>query len=147
MKYKNVKYIEWLSADELHAASQEWLSDLKFTLDEHRFFEDLITEYTSLLIKDNQFPSSKALIEDIDASKKQNIILIEAVQTHENELKVMLDGINELKKEDAYTNEHFQLVSIIGDFMKSYNTLKQKMFTIIKDLKKQDKRNRLIDKK
>ena len=147
MIHKNAKYIEWLSADELHAASQEWLSDLKFTLDEHRFFEDLITEYTSLLIKDDQFASSKALIEELDASKKQNIILIEAVQTHENELKVMLDGINELKKENAYTKEHFQLVTIIGEFMKSYNTLKQNMFTVIKDLKKQDKQNRLIDKK
>ena len=147
MIHKNAKYIEWLSADELHAASQEWLSDLKFTLDEHRFFEDLITEYTSLLIKDDQFASSKALIEELDASKKQNIILIEAVQTHENELQVMLDGINELKKENAYTKEHFQLVTIISEFMKSYNTLKQNMFTVIKDLKKQDKQNRLIDKK
>lgn len=147
MIHKNAKYIEWLSADELHAASQEWLSDLKFTLDEHRFFEDLITEYTSLLIKDDQFASSKALIEELDASKKQNIILIEAVQTHENELQVMLDGINELKKENAYTQEHFQLVTIISEFIKSYNTLKQNMFTVIKDLKKQDKQNRLIDKK
>ncbi len=147
MIHKNVKYIEWLSADELHAASQEWLSDLKFTLDEHRFFEDLITEYTSLLIKDDQYASSKALIEALDESKKKNTILIAAVQTHENELKVMLDGINELKKEDAYTKEHFELVTIIGDFMKTYNSLKLRMFTLIKSLKKQDKRNRIIDKR
>lgn len=147
MIHKNVKYIEWLSADELHAASQEWLSDLKFTLDEHRFFDDLITEYTSLLIKDDQYASSKALIEELDDSKKKNSILIAAVQTHENELKVMLDGINELKKEDAYTKEHFELVTIIGDFMKTYNSLKLRMFTLIKSLKKQDKRNRIIDKR
>lgn len=147
MIHKNVKYIEWLSADELHAASQEWLSDLKFTLDEHRFFDDLITEYTSLLIKDDQYASSKALIEELDDSKKKNSILIAAVQTHENELKVMLDGINELKKEDAYTKEHFKLVTIIGDFMKTYNSLKLRMFTLIKSLKKQDKRNRIIDKR
>ena len=147
MIHKNAKYIEWLSADELHAASQEWLSELKFTFDEHRFFEDLITEYTCLLIKDDQFPSSKALIEDIDASKKQNILLIEAVQTHENELQIMLDGINELKKEDAYTKEHFQLVTIISDFMNSYKSIKKRMFSLISELKKQDKKNRLIDKK
>ncbi|MBO6607507.1 hypothetical protein [Psychroserpens sp.] len=147
MLYKNAKYIEWLSADELHAASQEWLSELKFALDEHRFFDDLITEYTRLLIKEEQFPSSKILIEELDASKKQNILLIEAVQTHENELKIMLDGIDELKKEDAYTKDHYELSLLIREFLSAFKSLKQNTFSVIIELKKQDKHNRFIDKK
>ena len=37
-----VRYVEWLSPEEMHKASQSWLSELQFIKDEHLFFEDLI---------------------------------------------------------------------------------------------------------
>ena len=143
----HARYIEWLSADEMHNASQDWLSELKFIGDEHLFFEDLVTSYTLQLIEGKKFTESKALIEAINKSKKRNILLIEAVQTHENDLQIMVDGVNELKKEDAYTKEHLQLVTIINDFLSDYKTLKLKLFDTIKTIKKEEKQKHLIDKK
>ena len=37
-----VKYLEWLSADEMYEESKKWLSELSFIKDEHLFFEDII---------------------------------------------------------------------------------------------------------
>lgn len=143
----HARYIEWLSADEMHNDSQDWLSELKFMSDEHLFFEDLVTSYTLQLIEGKKFAESKALIEAINKSQKRNKLLIEAVQTHENDLQIMVDGVNELKKEDAYTKEHLQLITIINDFLSDYKTLKLKLFNTIKTIKKEEKQKHLIDKK
>jgi len=35
------RYVEWLSAEEMHKGSQEWLSELRFIKDEHLFLKIL----------------------------------------------------------------------------------------------------------
>lgn len=140
-------YIEWLSADQMHEASKEWLSELRFIRDEHLFFEDLITTFTSELIDLKKFSDNKEVIEAINLSQKQNALLIEAVKTHENDLQIMVDGINQIKGEAAYTKEHKNLTDIINGFLKDYKQLKTQIFDIIKTIKKEDKQKHLIDKK
>ena len=98
-----VKYVEWLSAEEMHDASKEWLSELRFIKDEHLFFEDLITTYTSLIIESGKFSDTTEIADAINKSEKQNNLLIEAVKVHENKLQIMVDGIDQLKEEKAYT--------------------------------------------
>ncbi len=38
-QHTSSKYVEWLSAEQMHLASKEWLSELLFIKDEHLFFE------------------------------------------------------------------------------------------------------------
>ncbi|WP_299336454.1 hypothetical protein [uncultured Psychroserpens sp.] len=140
-------YIEWLSADEMHEASKEWLSELYFIQDEHLFFEDLITTFTSQLISGDKFSDSKALIDDIKKSQTQNNLLIEAIKTHENDLQIMVDGIDQIKEENYYTKEHKNLVGIINSFLNDYKHLKSRLFEIVKTIKKEEKLKHLIDKK
>ncbi|WP_435412727.1 hypothetical protein [Psychroserpens mesophilus] len=140
-------YTEWLSADQMHEASKEWLSELQFVRDEHRFFEDLITTFTSQLIALDTFSDNKEIIDAINRSHKQNNTLIEAVKTHENELQIMVDGINQLDREKAYAKEHRDLIYTISDFLKHYKSLKSQLFDIIKTIKKEEKQRHLIDKK
>ncbi len=140
-------YIEWLSADQMHEASTEWLSELRFIKDEHTFFEDLITTFTSQLIESGQFSDNMEIIDAINRSEKQNNVLIEAIKIHENELKIMMDGIDQLEEEKTYTKEHRDLTMLIAEFLKEYKSLKTQLFDIIKSIKKEEKQNHLIDKK
>ncbi|WP_298895286.1 hypothetical protein [uncultured Psychroserpens sp.] len=140
-------YIEWLSADQMHEASKEWLSELNFIKDEHRFFEDLITTYTSQLIAPKRFSDTKEIIDELYKSQKQNDLLIEVVKTHENELQIMVDGVDQIKEESAYTKAHKGLVDIINEFLKDYKTLKTQLFDLIKNMKREEKQDHQIDKK
>ncbi|NND11798.1 MAG: hypothetical protein HKN96_11365, partial [Flavobacteriaceae bacterium] len=53
------RYVEWLSAEEMHNASREWLSELRFMKDEHHFYEDLITSFTMQMLEQDKFPENK----------------------------------------------------------------------------------------
>lgn len=140
-------YVEWLSADQMHEASKEWLSELRFIRDEHHFFEDLITTFTSLIIETGKFSDTKEIIDAINRSHKRTNLLIEVVKTHENDLQIMVDGIDQLEQEKAYTKEHRGLIITIADFLKEYKSLKLQIFDIIKNIKKEEKQKHLIDKK
>ncbi|NEV94961.1 hypothetical protein G3567_12510 [Psychroflexus sp. YR1-1] len=147
MKTSQLKYVEWLDAEEMHEASKEWLSELNFIKDEHVFFEDLVTKFTPQLIAYGKFSSNKEIIDAINRSQKQNNTLIEAVKIHENELQIMVDGIDQLEEEKAYTKEHSDLIVAITEFLKEYKSLKTQLFDIIKNIKKEDKNRHLLDRK
>ncbi|KAA5826246.1 hypothetical protein FPF71_05375 [Algibacter amylolyticus] len=143
---KHLRYAEWLNAEEMHEASKEWLSELNFIKDEHLFFEDLVTEFTSQLIALGNFSSVKEVIDAINRSDKVNNQLLEAVRNHENKLQIMVDGVDELDLEKAYIKEHSNLIVSINKFLKEYRVLKTQLFNIIKIIKKEDKSKHLLDK-
>ncbi|WP_178988335.1 hypothetical protein [Winogradskyella schleiferi] len=143
----HLRYVEWLSPEEMHDTSKEWLSELNFIKDEHLFFEDLVTQFTSQLIAFGNFSSIKEIIDTINRSQKQNNTLIEAVKLHENELQIMVDGINQVKEEKAYVKEHSDLIIAMTEFLKDYKSLKTQLFDIIKTIKKEDKNRHLLDRK
>ncbi len=144
--HANIRYVEWLSTDDMYKASQEWLSELRFIKDEHLFFDDLIKSFTLQLIKPGQFSKSKKIIDVIDTSQKRNNLLIEAVKTHLNELQIMVDGIDQPKEEEAYKEEHRNLIIIINNYFKEYRMLKTQVFSLIKGIKRSEKQERLIDR-
>lgn len=146
-KHTNLRYVEWLSAEEMHEASKNWLSELNFIKDEHLFFENLVTQFTPQLIALDNFSNNKEIIDAINRSQKQNHTLIEAIKIHENELQIMVDGINQLEEEKAYTKEHSDLIIAMTDFLKEYKSLKTQLFEIIKNIKKDDKNRHLLDRK
>lgn len=141
------RYIEWLSAEEMHKHSQDWLSELRFIRDEHLFFEDLIKSYTLQMIDPEKFSHNKEIIDAINRSQKKNNLLIEALKVHENELEIMLDGIDQPKQEEAYKKEHRGLIVEVNQFKKDYIMLKKQLFDIIKTIKKDEKNRRLLDRK
>lgn len=131
----------------MHETSKEWLSELNFIKDEHLFFEDLVTQFTSQLLAFDNFSNNKEIVDAINRSQKRNNTLIEAIKIHENELQVMVDGIDQLEEEKAYTKEHSDLIIATTDFLKEYRTLKTQLFDIIKNIKKEDKNRHLLDRK
>ena len=143
----HARYIEWLSPEEMHKGSKEWLSELEFVKDEHLFFEDLIKSFTLQLIKPEKFAHNKEIIDAINKSQKRNNLLIEAVTLHESALHIMVDGIDQLNEEEAYKKEHRGLIIKINEFLKHYRSLKMQLFDIVKKIKKEEKIRLLIDRR
>ncbi|RNC87754.1 MAG: hypothetical protein ED556_00770 [Winogradskyella sp.] len=147
METIQAKYIEWLSAEEMHKGSQLWLSELEFIKDEHLFFEHLIKSHTLQLIDPEKFSHNTQVIDAVNTSQRQTIQLIDLVKQHENALGIMVDDVDQPNEEEVYKKEHRTLINKINEFKKHYQCLKKQLFGIVKDIKKQEKQRRLLDTK
>ena len=100
------KYAEWISAEQMHEDSKEWLSELLFIKDEHLFFDDLIKSFTLQLLEPEKFSDNIEIIDILNKSEKRNNLLIEAIRVHENDLQIIVDGVNQLNEEKVYKKSH-----------------------------------------
>jgi hypothetical protein len=142
---KKYNYIEWLGADEMHEASVGWFSELKFIRDEQLFLNNLIKSFTIQLIDSNVFQDSKKVIEQLQQLEKDIIPLLKMVQTHENQLEIMVDDIDQLKMEKAYFETHKELQILINEYSLRYREIKQRLFRLVSTLMKKDKQKRLLN--
>jgi hypothetical protein len=141
----NTNFIKWLSAEDLHTDSKEWILELEFLNDEYLFFIDLIKWYTLQLIDFQDYSVSKKITENLSNSKKTNDELYKLVRKHENNLEILVDGINQLKEEKAYKEEHKTLLFLVKNHLKEHRELKLNLFDILKKIKKLEKQKRIID--
>jgi hypothetical protein len=138
------KYIEWLNAELMHEESSRWLSELRFIKDEEHFFEDLIKLFTLQLIDLKNFTSSKEIVAAIKSLRIKNTELINAIIIHEKELKIMVDGKNQLKEEAIYKDKHRELLIAVKKYFREYRKLKSLVFKTIKSVMKIEKQKRLL---
>ena len=87
---------------------------------------------------------SKKIIDQLSTSQKETDILINTIVNHEKGLKIMVDGINQLKEENAYKDEHGKLIIKVSRFLEKYRALKSQLFTLIKSIIKEGKQKRLL---
>ena len=138
------KFVEWFSADVMHENSNKWLSELRFINDELLFFDDIIKSYTLQLIDSKHFNESKKLVDELGALHKKTNNLIRIIQTHANDLKIMVNGIDQPKEEDSYKNEHREIMIKVNKFIKKCRTTKKELFELIKNILKEQKQKRLL---
>lgn len=138
------KYIEWLNAELMHEESTRWLSELRFIKDEDHFFEDLIKLFTLQLIDSKNFTKSKELVSQIKRLRIKNAELINAIIIHEKELKIMVDGKNQLKEEALYKEKHRDILIAVKKYFKAYRNLKSQIFKTIKGVMKIEKQKLLL---
>lgn len=147
MKTKEVKikkYEAWLSSETMHKGSINWLSELRFAKDEALFFDDLVKSYTLQLIDSEHFAESKKIVDQLSVLQKETNVLIDVVVKHERGLKIMVDGIDNIKEENAYKEEHGKLIIIISEFLNKYRTIKSQLFALVKSIIKEGKQKRLL---
>lgn len=142
---KKAKYVEWLSAEVMHKATNNWLSELKFFKDEQVFFDDLVKFYTLQLIDSKHFSESKRLIDQLGEIEKKTNLFINDIETHQNELQIMVDGIDQPKEEESYKKEHRDLIIRVSKFQKEYRMFKKQLFVLIKEIIKESKQKMLLD--
>ena len=136
--------IEFLSAEEMHEASLGWLRELEFIKDEHLFFEDMITYFSLQLIQNKGFEQNVEIIDIINASQKMNNSLIKIIKKHDKNLRLLVDGIDQIKEETIYKQEHRNLIEVINEHLKEYKSLKTQLFAIIKGVIKKEKQKKLM---
>jgi len=76
--------------------------------------------------------------------QKNTDTLIKNVMKHEKDLEIMVDGINEVQKENAYKDLHTKLIITINNFFNKYRIFKTQLFSLIKDIIKEGKQKRLL---
>ncbi|MDU8885708.1 hypothetical protein RXV94_06015 [Yeosuana sp. MJ-SS3] len=143
-KDKQLKYEEWLSAENMHETSQKWLSELEFIKDECLFFDDLIKSYTLQMLDSKHFVESKKMIDKLSSNQKETDNKIKSIKAHERELKIMVDGIDQLKEEAVYKEQHRKLIINVNEFLKNYRAFKTQLFNLIKKIIKEQKQKRLL---
>ena len=136
--------IEFLNAEEMHKASVGWLRELEFIKDEHLFFEDMITSFSLQLIQNRGFEQNVEIIDVINASQKRNNSLIKIIKKHDKNLRLLVDGIDQIKEETVYKQEHRNLIEVINEHLKEYKSLKTQLFAIIKGVIKKEKQKKLM---
>lgn len=137
-------FMKWLDPGQMHRASVQWMSELKFTRDEQLFLNDLVKEYTLPLTDSEIFGESQDIIGAILSAEKEVVLLLNKVQSHENKLQVMLDNVDQLQQEKAYIASHWKLQSEINDYLSGYRTVKVKLFKLVSKVMKKDKNKYLL---
>ncbi|WP_452226758.1 hypothetical protein [Lacinutrix cladophorae] len=140
------KYLELMSASEMHQASKKWYSELSFIKDEQLFLDDLVTTYTLQLINKEEFADTTEIVDVLNRSQKRNNELLNIVRTHTNDLEVLVDNIKKPKEEVGYKKEHKELIKVISEFFIDYKNLKTQLFQIFKNILKDEKQIRLLNR-
>lgn len=143
-KAHNYRYIEWKTPDEMHFSSLQWKSELSFIKDEHRFFEDMLKEYTMPIIESQLFNHVKELIDQLGSSRKELRILESRVNDHITRLRRLLEDVDEPKEGRFYRQEHKSILNDVVHYSRQYKRLKRSIFESVSKAIKQQKQKRLL---
>lgn len=145
IKDRTHRYIEWISPDDMHAETVQWLSELKFARDEQLFLNSLVKHYTLQLADTENYAKSKEIVGAILDAENEVKILMKKIQAHENQLEIMIDDIDQPKMERAYKEAHKDLMMYMRRYLEEYRGLKKRLFTLVSDVIKKDKQSRLLN--
>ena len=141
----NIKYIETKSPDELHVESLNWISELKFIKDEQKFLEDLLKSYTIQLLENQDFSKNREIINDLTKIRKSGENLLKKLINHENELLILVDGIDQIKEEKHYRFLHSTYLLEVTNYFNEYKDIKKEIFSAVKKIMKQEKQKRFLN--
>ena len=133
------KFVEWFNAEDMHKTSKGWLSDLLFARDEQLFLDRLVKSYTLQLIDSKYFKKSKKIITKLNDIQELTLKLIEMIKQHLKGLQIMVDGIDQIKEEKIYKEEHRKLIILTSDFSRKNKKMKKELFHLIKNIMKEGK--------
>ena len=141
----DIKYIESKSPVELHIESLNWISELKFIKDEQHFLDELLKSYTLQLIEKQDFSKNKDIISHLSNLRKDGEKLLKKIINHENELLILVDGIDQIKEEKHYRFLHSTYIMKVTNYFNEYKDAKRDIFDVVKKIMKQEKQKRLLN--
>lgn len=144
-KKKYPKYIEWFSPLEMHENSRSWISQLAFIQHEQEFLNGLITYYMRQLADTRLYKRSKEIIQDLLKNEGEITSLHEKVIKHESQLDIMLDDVDQPKMEQAYRDEHHDLIQEMEAYEIEYQKTKKLLFALISEIIKKEKQHHLLN--
>lgn len=138
------KYLEWNDSDIIHEATLAWQSQLEFIKDEQEFLKGLLAENTLKLLAESCFEMAKHLATDLSKLSDQLPEILERIQSHRNDITVLIDNKDEFQKERAFQDAHLLLELRLGTYLKKYHNLKDEIFKTMQDVFKKSKNRQLL---
>ena len=120
--------------------SKEWFSELSFIKDEQLFLNKLITSFAIKPLDKKAFKQLDDFNKSITESQHRLLPIFKRVQKHMNQLEIMIDDVNQLEMEKAYRKTHEQLFSEVNDFLLDFRTIKQRGFSKLTYLLRENKK-------
>ena len=145
IKEKTHRYIEWISPDDMHGETVQWLSELKFAQDEQLFLNSLVKHYTTQLVDTKYYEESKEVVGLILDAENEVKVLMKKIQVHENQLEIMVDDIDQPRMEQAYKETHKELMTTMDSYLANYKELKKRLFVLISKVMRSEKQKRLLN--
>ena len=133
------RYVEWLSAEEMHGLSKEWFSNLSFIRDEQQFLNRLIESFAIKPLDKTEVGRLMDFKKALAESQRRSDSLYKQVQKHINQLEIMVDDVNQLEMERAYRSTHSKLLVKVNKYLQDYRTVKNRGFAKLKSILKKGK--------
>lgn len=133
------KLMKWLSPDDLNEICKAWLSDLQFIKDEQRFFQEVIRDHNKELTTKENYAHSKELLEQLAKSSAKTFQLIRTVKQQLKDLKILLDGLDQLTEEQEFKKCQCDLDEDLAAHKNAFKKLKRELFKHIAHILKIEK--------
>ena len=111
----------------LHWESRRWISELDFSLDEFRFFSNLIKSYVFVPDTPDLFERLERYQHELENMEKKCKALKKQVQEHESQLCGLLELDNHTL-DDAYRDKHRYLREDMDQYTAQIQKLKLNLF-------------------
>lgn len=128
----HLKYVEWLSAEEMYETSKNWESELGFIHDEQLFFEHLLQKIITGISNHSESLSELEMIGKLAPLKKECNILYSEVISHQEKLSSIVYGALLKTSEVEQKQVHYELMDTVGRFYLSHQQFKKNLFRIVK---------------
>ena len=137
-------YVMSTSLDNLHRASKNWISELKFWADELNFFKELLGRYFSNLVSYDRFDQTQAIYYKIFSFEENNLPqLIKKLMDHEKRLANTAQFSSRLD-EEACRIEHQEISRDLMNFMREMKSLKKDVFAFTESVINDEKLHHLM---
>lgn len=127
-----LKYVTWLSAEEMYEASKNWESELAFIRDEQLFFEHLLQKIITGKPNPSMLISELELAGKLAPLKKECNTLYSEVVFHQEKLSSIVDATHHISNKTEQKQVHYELMDTLGRFYLDHQQFKQHLFEIIK---------------
>jgi hypothetical protein len=134
-----IEHIEWFDAEEMHEHSKKWFSELSFIKDEQQFLKNLIQTFAIKPLNKIQFGRLEGFKKAIEENEYRLELLFKKVQKHMNQLRIMVDDVNQLDMEKAYKKTHKKLYLMVNVYLLDYRTVKERGFVKLSSILKSEK--------
>ncbi|WP_111710019.1 hypothetical protein [Lutibacter citreus] len=131
------------SNEELHYASMQWKSEVKFIEDEMVFLEHLLGSNYIDFLHDGLYKKIESLVNKISIEKKSGKTYLKMIEEHEMVLSDLISTKSMIDNK-TFLLKHYDLQEELENYFYDYKELKKNIFNIVEKVMREKKVKKLI---
>lgn len=139
----HLKFIEWRNTDGLREDARQSISELNFLKDELQFLRDMISAHTLELIDGKTYEEAAKIGADLHTYSNRLQALLKELKVHSNNLKVLLDDVEEPNELKNYKDRHYRLMLEVINLQGDIKTTKRTIFSMLGTILKKSKQKKI----